>query len=111
MSAIHYPINFQLRTEYVGDITDHLKADLDVIAQKHVQNMSTSYLKKYTEKVDAEVHFHVRIEKTWNGRFECKFHVVYDGVKFDRHTVNPFKEPYDAMNHGFKHLKEHLAQN
>jgi hypothetical protein len=45
-----------------------------------------------------------------DGRFECKFHVTYDWQTFDWHTGSPFKEPYDALNHGFKHFKEHMAQ-
>lgn len=110
MANMILPNNFEIRAEYIGDITDNLKTDFDNIAAKHVDNMSASYLKKYIDKADAEVHFHIRIEKSGDGRFECKFHVAYDWQTFDRHTGSPFKEPYDALNHGFKHFKEHLAQ-
>lgn len=110
MADMILPNNFEIRAEYVWDITDNLKKDFDTMSVKHVQNMSSSYLKKYIDKTDAEVHFHIRIEKLSDGRFECKFHVNYDGNTFDRHTASPFKEPYDALNHGFKHFKEHLAQ-
>lgn len=110
MADMILPNNFEIRAEYVGDITDNLKRDFDNISAKHVDNMSTSYLKKYADKTDAEVLVHVRIEKLKDWRFECKFHAIYDGKTFDRHTATPFKEPYDAINHGYKHFKEHLAQ-
>lgn len=110
MSDVQLPNHFELRTEYVGDMTDNLKTDLDKIAHKHIDNMSSSYLKKYIEKSDAEVHFHVRMEKLSDGRYELKFNALLDWNKFYWDTDVPFKEPYDAMNHAFKHLKEHLAQ-
>lgn len=110
MADMILPNNFEIRAEYVGDITDNLKRDFDNISAKHLDNMSNSYLKKYVDKKDAEVRIHVRIEKFKDGRFECKFRATYDGNTFDRETSSPFKEPFDALNHWFKHFKEHLAQ-
>jgi len=99
--------NFELRSEYVW-LTDWLKEDLEKIALGHVEKMQTSYLKKYVNTT-AEVHFHLRVEKTKDERYECKFHVNYDGHEYHWHNDTPFKEPFDVVNHAFKHLKEHLA--
>lgn len=107
MSDIILPGNFELRSEFVW-LTDWLKEDLDKIALDHVVRLQDSYLKKFVD-TPAEVHFHMRVEKAKDDRFECKFHVKYDGQEFHRHNDTPFKEPFDVVNHGFKHFKEHLA--
>ena len=32
-----------------------------------------------------------------------------DGEEYTRNNNVPFKEPFDVVNHAFKHLKEYLA--
>ena len=109
MADLILPDHFELRTEYVW-ITENLEADLTQKAREHISNMRSSYLKKYIEKTDAEVHFHLRVEKVDNSRFEGKLNALLDGEKFYWDTDVPFKEPYDIVSHAFKHLKEHLAR-
>ena len=96
--------NFELRTEYVW-ITDWLKEDLEKISLDHVVKYQDSYLKRYVD-TSAEVHFHVRVEKNKQDKYICSFNVNVDGEKFhwDNDSV-PFKEPYDVVNHAFKHFK------
>jgi len=109
MADLILPNNFELRTEYVWNITDLLKEDLDKDALRHITNWQDSYLKKYIDKKDAEVHFHLRVEKVKGDRYECKFHCKLDGVPFDWANDQPFKSPHDVVNHAFKHLKEKLS--
>lgn len=108
MSDIILPHHFELRSEYVW-LTDALKEDLDKEALKRINNWQDSYLKKYVDKADAEVRFHMRVEKVKGERYECKFHANLDGELFDWSNDQPFQKPDDVVNHAFKHLKEHLA--
>lgn len=100
--------NFQLKAEYVW-LTDALQTDLDAIAQWHIEKLKGNYLKKY-DWTDAEVFFHLRVEKTKKDKYECKFNVNINWEQFYWDTDVPFKEPFDVVNHAFKHLKEHLAK-
>ncbi len=109
MSDIILPDNFQLKTEYVW-VTDNLKVDLDKIAHENMSRLLWNYFKKYVN-TDAEVHMHLRIEKNKQEKYECKTTIVYDGNQFYRSNDIPFKEPFDVVNHAFKHLKEHLANS
>lgn len=109
MSGMNLPKHFHLRTEYVW-LTDGLKRDLDILAYKHITNRQDSYLKKYIDKDDAEVDFHLRVEKVKGERYECSLHATLDGEHFDWSTgEKPFVHPDDVVNHAFKHVKEYLA--
>lgn len=101
--------NFRLKAEYVW-LTDWLKEDLTNIAHQHIEKLQTSYLKKYLQS-DAEVTFHLRVEKNKQEKYECGFTVMIDGNKYHWSNDVPFKEPFDVVNHAFKHLKEHLANS
>lgn len=102
------PNNFELKSEYVW-LTDALKEDLEKMALKYITNREDSYLKKYVDKEDAEVRFHLRVEKVKGDRYECKFRVSLDWETFDWSNDQPFENPDDVVSHAFKHLKEHLA--
>lgn len=110
MSDVILPSNFQLKSEYVG-LTDWLKNDIDTIALQHIEKLQASYLKKYADKEDAKALFHMHIEKNKLEKYECTFNVNYDWNTFHWHNDVPFKEPFDVVNHAFKHLKEHIAHN
>lgn len=102
------PENIKLITKY-ENITPALEADIETITQNHLLKFQDSYLKPYLQKTDAIVMVTCTFTKNKQDLYEGKYNFDLDGKSFHRDNDVPFKEPFDVVNHAFKHLKEYLA--
>ncbi len=102
------PENIKLISKY-ENITPALEADLETLTQNQLLKYQDSYLKSFLQKADAVVTVTSTFTKNKQEKFEWKYHFNLDGKEYHRNNDVPFKEPFDVVNHAFKHLKEFLA--
>lgn len=102
------PENIILITKY-DNITPHLEADLEELTRNQLLKFQDSYLKPYLTKTDAIVKVTATFKKNKQEKYEWTYLFKMDGEEYTRNNNVPFKEPFDVVNHAFKHLKEYLA--
>lgn len=102
------PENIKLISKY-ENITPALEADLETLTQNQLLKYQDSYLKPFLQKADAIVTVNCTFTKNKQDKFEGKYRFNLDGKEYNRNNDVPFKEPFDVVNHAFKHLKEFLA--
>lgn len=108
MNTVELPESIIFNAQF-DDITPVMEEDLEKIAKEHLIKFSDSYLKPFLTKPDATITVMMRMSKNKQEKYEGKFQFLLDGETFYRNNDVPFKEPYDVVNHAFKHLKEYLA--
>ena len=102
------PENIILITKY-DNITTALEADLEEITRNQLLKYQETYLKPFLKKTDAVIKVTGTFSKNKQEKYEWKYHFKLDGEEYTRNNNVPFKEPFDVVNHAFKHLKEYLA--
>ncbi|PZM81970.1 hypothetical protein DLH72_04695 [Candidatus Gracilibacteria bacterium] len=78
------------------------------LVKQNLENKLDSYLKKFTEKEDAEGSIEVKIEKNKKENFNGVVHANLDGKTF-RYGREDYKNLDDLINHLFDHFKEELS--
>lgn len=106
--TLELPANIKLVAQY-EDITSWLQDDLETIIKNHLLKYEDSYFKTYLKNPDAEILLYVSYTKNKQEKYEGKFKFVLDHEEFYRENNVPFKEPFDVVNHAFKHLKEYIS--
>jgi hypothetical protein len=102
------PENIRIITKY-ENITPALEADLEALTKNNLLKYQDSYLKPYLTKTDAIITVSCTFSKNKQDKYEAKYKFNLDGKEYLRNNDVPFKEPFDVVNHAFKHLKEYLA--
>jgi len=107
-SAPELPENFKLITKY-ENITPVLEADLETLTKNNLLKYQDTYLKPFLKKPDAVILVSCTFSKNKQDKYEARYNFNLDGKDYHRNNDVPFKEPFDVVNHAFKHLKEFLA--
>ena len=107
-TTLELPENIRLISKY-ENITPALEADLETLTKNQLLKYQDSYLKPFLQKTDAIVTVTCTFTKNKQDKFEAKYKFNLDGKEYLWNNDVPFKEPFDVVNHAFKHLKEFLA--
>ncbi|RKW23468.1 hypothetical protein D8B46_03380 [Candidatus Gracilibacteria bacterium] len=78
------------------------------LVKQNLENKLDSYLKKFTDKQEAEGTIEVKIEKSKKDTFNGIVHANLDGKTF-RYERDDYKNLDDLLNHLFDHFKEELS--
>lgn len=108
MTTLGLPDNIRLISKY-ENITPALQEDLEELTKNNLLKYEDSYLKPFLQKSDAVVTVTCSFTKNKQDKYEGKYKFNLDGKEYLRNNDVPFKEPFDVVNHAFKHLKEFLA--
>ena len=78
------------------------------LVKQNLENKLDSYLKKFTDKQEAEWTIEVKIEKSKKDTFNWIVHANLDWKTF-RYERDDYKNLDDLLNHLFDHFKEELS--
>lgn len=78
------------------------------LVKQNIENKMDSYLKKFSNKEEAEWIIEVKIEKTKKDTFNWIVQANLDWQSF-RYSRDDYKNLDDLINHLFDHFKEELS--
>jgi len=107
MHILHERI--KLITHYSDNMSEMLQEDITQKCIEKIENLTTSYFKKFLKKEDAEITITAHIDKNSAEQYIGKFHFVMDNEKYDYHNDKPYEKVFDLISSAFRHVKEHLA--
>jgi len=93
----------------IENLDQPIKDTISELIQKWFENKLDTYLKKYVDENNPEVHLNLVIEKTtkwtYNGNFNLK--VGNENIIYKREW---FENVLDLVNHFFTHCKEEFSK-
>ncbi len=84
------------------------KEPTERLVKHNLENKLDNYLKKYSDKEDAEWVIEVKIEKNKKDMFDWVVSAKLDTDSF-RYSREDYKNLDDLINHLFDHFKEELS--
>jgi len=92
------------------NVAEDKQSVIKSIVSKNLEGKLDVYLKKITNKKDAQIRVDYKIHQNRQGKYEAKFLFYADGALFTYSNKTGFKFVEDLVNHAFDRFKEHLSK-